>query len=190
MREMLIIAGPNGAGKTTAALALLPSLGIKHFLNADEIARGLSPLNPSLVDLQAGKLLLKRMNDMFEAGESFAVETTLSGHTYLRAIKKAQSLGYRVTIIYIFIIKAEVSIARVALRVSQGGHHIPTETIKRRYRLGLNNLLNIYVQLADKTEIYYNSEEGLELVSHKILNNHWNIENRTLFQTLMEKHDE
>jgi predicted ABC-type ATPase len=77
-----VIAGCNGAGKTTFAREFLPSIGVIRFLNADEIARGLSPLRPEAVAFKAGKLLLSELREFIDRQETFALESTLSGKTW------------------------------------------------------------------------------------------------------------
>jgi len=140
MPEMYIIAGCNGAGKTTAVYDLLPDVfNTIEFINADEIARGLSPFNPSGVAIQAGRIMLDRLEQMVERSGSFAFETTLSGFTYLSLIKKAKSRGYAVTLFYVYLNGVALAVERVAIRVSKGGHSIPNDVIERRYYKGLLN---------------------------------------------------
>ena len=149
-----MIAGPNGAGKTTAALKILPNfLSIHEFVNADEIARGLNPLNPDGQAVAAGRLMLGRMDGLISSGKSFAFETTGASHVFAEKLKRAKEAGYRVGLIYLWLPSAELSKIRVRLRVEQGGHDIPTETIERRYGRGLKNLINVYLPLADEVNI-------------------------------------
>lgn len=155
-RKLYIIAGPNGAGKTTASLTLLPVLNCTQWVNADEIARGLSPFAPESVAIEAGRLMLQRIEVLLAAGESFAIETTLATRSYHKLVKRAQALGYEVELIFFYLPSHEVSIKRVAHRVDHGGHNIPVDVIKRRYQAGLKNLRDIYMPIVDKWTIYDN----------------------------------
>jgi len=140
-KKIIIIAGPNGAGKTTFARNFLPQEAhTLHFINADLIAAGLAPFNPESVSFKAARLMLQELNESSEAGESFAFETTLSGMHYLRRIQSWQDQGYIVKLWFISLSSPELAISRVAERVSQGGHHIPKDVIRRRFAAGLKNL--------------------------------------------------
>jgi len=153
-----VIAGPNGAGKTTFALRYLPEItGCRNFINADLIADGLSPLDPSRVQLEAGKTLLREIKGHVEKGEDFAFETTLSGRSYLRLLKELRSKGWKVVLFYLWIPSAEFSRLRVQQRVAAGGHDIPDEAIARRYKRTVSNFLNVFVSLCDETMCYDNS---------------------------------
>ena len=113
MPNLYIIAGPNGAGKTTIAFTLLPeTLSIKEFVNADEIARGISPFNPESVAFQAGRVMLNRIDDLLLSGESFSIETTLTTLSYLKTIERAKRAGYEVVLFYIWLKTPEISIER------------------------------------------------------------------------------
>ena len=139
MSKLYIIAGCNGAGKTTASYTVLPEiLECREFVNADEIAKGLSPFNPSSVAIEAGRLMLKRIGELLSAGVSFSVETTLSTRSYINLIQQAQNQGYSVSLI-----------ERVKQRVANGGHDVPAPIIRRRYRSGLENFFRIYMPCVD-----------------------------------------
>ena len=145
-KHLYIISGPNGAGKTTASYTLLPKiLRCKEFVNADEIARGLSPFNPESVAIEAGQLMLKRINELLQRNVSFSIETTLSTRSYFHLVEKAHSQGYDVTLLYFWLKSPQEAIERVAERVAKGGHNIPNDTIIQRYWEGLDNLFNIYI---------------------------------------------
>lgn len=135
-----IIAGPNGAGKTTFAMKYLPGLGCLRFINADDIARGLSPLNESSALLAASKIFLHKIDEHIALKQNFAFETTLSGKAYLPKIKEWRKNGWRVELIYLYIPNAKTSALRVKQRVAQGGHNIPADAIARRYPRSLENL--------------------------------------------------
>jgi predicted ABC-type ATPase len=150
MPNLYIIAGCNGAGKTTASYTVLPEiLNCKEFVNADNIAAGISPFNPESVAIEAGRIMLKRINELLEEGADFALETTLSTKSYVSFVKKAQQAGYEVTLLYFWLSSPEMAHDRVAKRVSRGGHNIPIDVIDRRYYRGINNLLNLYIPICD-----------------------------------------
>ena len=143
--SLYIIAGCNGAGKTTASYTVLPDiLNCKEFVNADEIARGLSPFQPDRVSLQAGRLMLTRIKTLLAAQEDFALETTLATKSYVSLVKEAQQNGYRVHLLFFWLNSVALAIERVALRVQEGGHHIPEAVIRRRYEGGLRNFFRLY----------------------------------------------
>lgn len=142
MKKLYVIAGCNGAGKTTASYTILPEiLDCKEFVNADEIAKGISPFQPEKAGIEAGKWMLKRIKKLLETGENFAFETTLSTRSYVQLIDRAKQLNYRVTCLFLWLNSEELAISRVAARVKEGGHHISEEVIRRRYKRGLKNFL-------------------------------------------------
>lgn len=158
-----VIAGPNGAGKTTFALRYLPEItGCKNFINADLIADALSPLDPSKVQLEAGKTLLREIQANVKAGTDFAFETTLSGRMYVRLVNELRFKGWKIVLFYLWIPNAEFSRERVEQRVESGGHDIPDEAILRRYNRTVSNFLNVFSPLCDEVFCYDNS--GLEHV--------------------------
>ena len=140
-KKIIIIAGPNGAGKTTFAKNFLPQEAHTfRFINADLIAAGLAPFNPESVSFKAARLMLNELDEYTKAGESFAFETTLSGTHYLQRIQEWKNLGYAIKLWFIGLSSPELAISRVAERVAQGGHNIPEQVIRRRYKAGLDNL--------------------------------------------------
>ncbi|MDB5155678.1 MAG: Zeta toxin [Mucilaginibacter sp.] len=150
MPNLYIIAGCNGAGKTTASYTVLPKLLNCHeFVNADNIAAGLSPFKPESVAFEAGRIMLQRINDLLLTGQDFAFETTLSTRSYVSFIRKSKALGYSVTLLYFWLSSPQMAIERVAKRVSQGGHYIPDNVVTRRYYRGISNLLNLYIKVCD-----------------------------------------
>ena len=157
--KLYIIAGCNGAGKTTASFTILPEvLGCKEFINADEIAKGLSPFQPESVAMQAGRIMLARMDELLQKGETFAFETTLATKSYKQKIEWAQANGYEVTLLFFWLDSPNMAKKRVAQRVAEGGHSIPSETIERRYHNGIVNLFAIYIDMVDICYIFDNSE--------------------------------
>jgi predicted ABC-type ATPase len=168
MPEIFIIAGCNGAGKTTAAYNLLPNVfKTVEFVNADEIARGLSPLNVEGVAFQAGRIMLERIDYLIANKKSFSFETTLSGLSYIEILSKAKEIGYGITFFFVYLSSIELAINRVALRVSKGGHNIPIETIERRYKKGLQNFSK-YATLADEWYLLDNSGGEYALIAKSI----------------------
>ena len=156
--NLYIIAGCNGAGKTTASFTVLPEmLDCREFVNADEIARGLSPFHPEGVAIQAGRLMIDRVIHLLKEGETFAFETTLSTRSYVKLIQQAQRRGYFVTLLFFSLSTPEQAVQRVAKRVSQGGHNIPTDVVYRRFESGLSNLFNLYMPIVDYWALYDNS---------------------------------
>lgn len=151
---LIIFAGANGAGKTTVARLLLPKLKIREFVNADEIARGLSPLNPAGQAMRAGRLVLERIDGLIAQGESFAIETTLSGLSQVKKIEAAKEAGFKIELYYMFCRDINLNIRRVKLRAKQGGHDVPAADVRRRYRRSLYNLDNAYSSLCDKMYLY------------------------------------
>ena len=156
--NLYVIAGCNGAGKTTASCTVLPEmLNCREFVNADEIAAGLSPFNPEGVAIQAGRLMIDRIIHLLKEGATFAFETTLSTRSYVKLIQQAQKRGYFVTLLFFSLTTPEQAVKRVAKRVSQGGHNIPLDVIYRRYRAGLSNLFKLYKPVVDYWALYDNS---------------------------------
>ena len=162
---LYLFAGCNGAGKTTFARAYLTQLDpIPRFLNADEIARGLSPLNPRKIAVKAGKLLLHEIDECLIAGESFGLESTLSGTTYIRLFQRAKSLGYQLEIHYLWLPSPTLAIRRIAQRVKKGGHAIPDADVKRRFSRSLAHFQEIYAPLADSWTFRNNSIQPAALL--------------------------
>lgn len=167
-KQLYIIAGCNGAGKTTASFTILPEvLDCKEFINADEIAKGLSPFQPESVAMQAGRIMLARMDELLQKGETFAFETTLATKSYKQKIEWAQANGYEVTLLFFWLDSPNMAKKRVAQRVAEGGHSIPSETIERRYHNGITNLFAIYIDMVDICYIFDNSEGRKELIAQK-----------------------
>lgn len=167
-KNLYIIAGCNGAGKTTASFTILPSiLNCKEFVNADEIAKGLSPFQPEAVSFEAGRIMLHRIEELVHSGEDFAFETTLASKSYRGRILQAQSLGYRVILLFFWLRDMELAKYRVSSRVKEGGHNIPVEVIERRYSAGIRNLFDIYLGIVDEAMIFDNSDGKHELIAEK-----------------------
>lgn len=160
MPRCLIIAGPNGAGKTTFALKYLRRVGVDAFINADMIASGLSPFHPERQAAAAGRLFLREVETRITAREDFAIETTLSGRSYLRLIERLHADGWTVELYYLVLPSVRVSKMRVAERVSHGGHNIPAADIERRFPRSLRNLMDSYRMAVDECHVYRNDSDG------------------------------
>lgn len=158
MKEIVILGGPNGAGKTTAARMLLPTfIHVNEFLNADEIARELSPGDVDAAAISAARQMIERIQIYVHRGTSSGLDTTCSGRSYFRLFKECKDEGWRITLLFLGISSPEVAVERIAGRVKQGGHNIPADVVRRRYFAGLSNLLTLYLPLADEVEIYDNT---------------------------------
>lgn len=155
---LTIIAGPNGAGKSTFTRATQEAL-LFPVIDPDTEARLLRPDNPEAARIAGGKQAIKRARAYLANNRSFAVETTLSGHTYLRMMAEAKRKGWQVNLIYVGVDNVQTSIERVAQRVAAGGHNVPEEDIRRRYARSLANLV-VAIQQADSTSIFDNSTKS------------------------------
>ena len=161
MKKIIIIAGPNGAGKTTFAKEFLPAEAqTLRFINADLIAAGLAPFNPESAAFKAGRLMLEEIDECVDAGHSFAFETTLSGLVYMKKIAVWQAHGYQVKLWFLSLPSDDIAASRVALRVLQGGHNIPEDVIRRRFKAGLENFYERYSKVVNSWALYDSS--GLE----------------------------
>ncbi len=168
MKRLFIISGCNGAGKTTASYTILPEvLNCEEFVNADEIAKGLSPFNPESAAIQAGRLMLSRINQLINKGEDFAFETTLATKSYKNLVVNARDKGYIVTLLFFWLRTPELAVKRVETRVIEGGHSIPELIIRRRYDNGLRNFFGIYESLVDEWIFIDNSGEPYEIIAQK-----------------------
>ena len=166
MPRLYIISGPNGSGKTTASYSVLPELlDCSEFVNSDEFAKHLSPFAPESAYITASRLMLRKVNYLFDRREDFCIETTLATRALLKMTRSAQEKGYYVTVLYFWLKNPEIAIERVAKRVQAGGHDIPEETIRRRYQMGLNYLFHHYMQTCDKWILADNSVPPFEVIA-------------------------
>lgn len=129
------------------------------FVNADLIAAGLSPFAPGSANIKAGRLMIEEIESHVRRRESFAFETTLSGRRYTRMIPRWQSMGYTVKLVFLYVADVKLAIERVRVRVKQGGHDVPEDFIRRRYRAGWRNFQQHYKGLVDLWVVYDNSSE-------------------------------
>lgn len=184
-KNLYIIAGCNGAGKTTASFTILPEiLNCKEFVNADEIARGLSPFQPEKVSFEAGRIMIKRINELLEVYENFAFETTLATKSYKSKVLLAQKKKYTVTLLFFWLQNVDLAIERVKTRVVEGGHNIETEIIKRRYINGIKNLFEIYIDIVDEVMIFDNSGRKPDLIAEKTKENDITVIDELKFELL------
>jgi len=158
--DVVALAGPNGAGKSTVGPALLrESLGLSTFVNADLIAQGLSGLDPEGAAFEAGRVMLERLDELAGRRASFAFETTLAGRAYARRISELLADGYRFHVVFLWLDSPELAVARVKYRVRAGGHAIPEDAVRRRYRSGIRNFFDLYRPLTTSWQVYDNSSE-------------------------------
>ena len=190
MPHVIIIAGPNGAGKTTAAPALLgQALQIDHFVNADTIAAGLSAFAPEKAAIQAGKAMLQRMHYLADNNENFAFETTLASRSFAPWIVKLKEKGYIFHLTFLALDSPDLAVLRVAERVKLGGHFVPEDTIRRRFKAGLTNFFKLYEPIADSWQMYDNSDVGSPASIASKINNKLEINNSIHWQNLVEQYD-
>ncbi len=180
-----MIGGPNGAGKTTMAMTLLPDhLKIVEFINADSIAAGLSPFNPSANELLAGRLMLQRIHSLIDQGTSFAFETTMASRIFTPLLDDWRKKGHLLHVVFVFIQDPQISTSRVKLRASLGGHYIEEDVVKRRYRRGLLNFFNLYLPLADSWSCYDNSGDNPLLIAYGGISGELTIVQSDVWETM------
>jgi predicted ABC-type ATPase len=184
-KNLYIIAGCNGAGKTTASFTILPEIiNCKEFVNADEIAKGISPFQPEKVAFESGRIMLNRIDELLKENESFAFETTLSTKSYKNKIIKAKENGYVVTLLFFWLQNIELAKERVRIRVQEGGHNIEPEVIERRYKNGITNLFKIYLPIVDGAFIFDNSQGKHQLLAIKTVDGNLSILDENKFKML------
>jgi predicted ABC-type ATPase len=188
--EVFVIAGPNGAGKTTFAREFLPKqVHCLEFLNADLIAQGLSPFSPQSEKTRAGKLFLTRLRELIEQRRDFGFETTLSGRNHAVLLRAMRKKGYRVSLFWLWLPTAELAIERVATRVAQGGHDVPTGDIRRRHARGIANFFRIYQQLADEW-CFFDSAPPVPVLIARQAYGSLTFLNRDLYESIRSKVDQ
>ena len=162
---LYIIAGANGSGKSTLASELLPAKTL-DFLNADEVAKEICPEHIESVKIKAGKLVLKRLEQLLNKKKSFAIETTLAGKNHIKTIQKANELGYKIILIYSYLDSIEMCENRIKIRVLNGGHDIPQKDIIRRFYRSKENFWNLYKDIVDEWNLFYNGLSEYTIVAH------------------------
>ena len=166
MPRLYIVSGCNGAGKTTASYTLLPEmLECRQFVNSDEFAKGLSPFNPEGASIQASRFMLMRIRYLLQRKEDFGIETTLATRSLLNTVRAAQAEGYYVTVLYFWLNSPDLAVKRVKARVAAGGHNIPEETVRRRYRVGINYFFNDYAPICDRWILADNYQVPFKVVA-------------------------
>ena len=186
-KNLYIIAGCNGAGKTTASFTILPEiLECKEFVNADEIAKGLSPFQPEKVAFEAGRIMLERINLLLKSNENFAFETTLATKSYKSKLLWAKEQGYTIKLLFFWLPTVEMAIERVAIRVSEGGHNIPNDVIARRYKRGIQNLFKIYIPLCSEWILFDNSKNQIEEIANGKFNDFIQISQKEKFDLIKD----
>lgn len=189
-KNLYIIAGCNGAGKTTASYTILPEIiECKEFVNADEIAKGLSPFQPEKVSFESGRIMITRINELLKDNVSFAFETTLSTKSYKNKIHQAKKQGYTITLLFFWLNNIKLAKERVKTRVKEGGHNILSDVIERRYKKGIYNLFDIYLPIVDVALIFDNSYGKHELIARKTTEDSIDFLNEKSFKQL-KKHYE
>ncbi len=166
MPRLYIISGPNGSGKTTASYGVLPELlDCSEFVNSDEFAKHLAPFAPESAYITASRLMLRKIQYLFNRREDFCIETTLATRSLVKMVRMAQQKGYYVTVLYFWLNSPDIAVERVAKRVQAGGHDVPEETIRRRYQMGLYYLFNNYMQTCDKWILADNSTPPFDIIA-------------------------
>lgn len=191
MPRLYIISGCNGAGKTTASYSLLPEmLDCREFVNSDEFAKGLSPFDPSKASIQASKYMIMKFRYLLKRQQDFAVETTLATRTLLKTVRMAQDAGYTVTLLYFWLNSPELAIERVKARVEAGGHNIPEETIRRRYKVGIYYFFNSYAPICERWILADNSQAPFRVIAEGTKNEILNIRDEETYQKIKAIADE
>ncbi len=189
-KNLYIIAGCNGAGKTTASYTILPEIiACKEFVNADEIAKGLSPFQPETVAFESGRIMINRINELLKDNQSFAFETTLSTRSYRNKIIQARTQGYTITLLFFWLNNIALAKERVKIRVIEGGHHIPENVIERRYLKGIYNLIDIYLPIVDGALIFDNSYGKHQLIAQKLTTEILTVIDKPKFNKLKKIYD-
>ena len=187
MPRLYIISGCNGAGKTTASYSLLPEmLDCSEFVNSDEFAKGLSPFNPEKASIQASRYMLLKIRYLLKKKSDFAVETTLATRTLLKTVKLAQEAGYTVTLLYFWLKTPELAVERVRARVGSGGHNIPEETIRRRYKVGIDYFFHYYSPICERWILADNSQIPFRVIAEGSKNDVINIKDEDTYEKIRQ----
>ena len=194
MPRLYIISGCNGAGKTTASYTMLPEmLDCSEFVNSDEFAKGLSPFNPEKASIQASRYMIMKIRYLLKRQQDFGIETTLATRTLLKTIRLAQEAGYTVTLLYFWLNSPDLAVERVAARVGTGGHDIPEETIRRRYRVGIDYFFHDYAPICERWILADNSQIPFRVIAEGSKNDLINIKDEATYEQIrkvaLERHD-
>ena len=186
--ELIIIAGPNGAGKTTFVNTYLPEYtNVREFVNADLIAKGMSPFDSEGVQIEACKIFLNRVRQLIESRTSFSFESTLSGKTHIALIKAARANGYAVRLYFIYLNSVSLSLERIAERVGRGGHDVPSDIVVRRYGRSLRNLIADYLPLVDDWQLFDNSDNSFREIARELSEERF-VADEVLFNHLIDEY--
>ena len=187
MPNLFIISGCNGAGKTTASMTVLPeTLECHEFVNCDEIAKGLNPLNPDSAKVTAARLMLARIKKLISLEADFAIETTLATKSYHALVKHAQEKGYNIKLLYFWLQSPELALQRVAERVKNGGHNVEEHIVRRRYSSGIRNLFKLYLPVVDYFILIDNSVMPREVISEGNMHDAVKVYNEEKFNKLRQ----
>ena len=194
MPRLYIISGCNGEGKTTASYTMLPEmLDCSEFVNSDEFAKGLSPFNPEKASIQASRYMITKIRYLLKKQKDFGIETTLATRTLLKTVRLAQDAGYTVTLLYFWLNSPDLAVERVAARVGTGGHNIPEETIRRRYRVGIDYFFHDYAPICERWILADNSQIPFRVIAEGSKNDLINIKDEATYEQIrrqaIEKHD-
>ena len=185
MPRLYIISGCNGAGKTTASYTMLPEmLSCSEFVNSDEFAKGLSPFQPEKASIQAGRYMIAKTRYLLKKRMDFGIETTLATRTILKTVKMAQEAGYTVTLLYFWLNSPELAIERVRARVEAGGHNIPEETIRRRYKVGIDYFFHDYAPICERWILADNSQIPFRVIAEGSKLDVINIKDRETYEKI------
>ncbi|MBR4391432.1 MAG: zeta toxin family protein [Bacteroidales bacterium] len=187
MSNLYIISGCNGAGKTTASMTVLPeTLQCREFVNCDEIAKGLNPLNPDSAKVAAARLMLSRIKKLIADNADFAIETTLATKSYHALVQRAQEKGYDIKLIYFWLQSPELALQRVAERVKNGGHNVEEHIVRRRYAMGIRNLFRLYFPVVDYFILIDNSVVPREVVAEGSIHDSVKVYNEEKFKMIRQ----
>jgi predicted ABC-type ATPase len=186
--KVVVLAGPNGAGKSTSAARLLRgALKVDEFVNADTIAQGLSAFAQDRVAIQAGRIMLSRLNELAAARNSFGFETTLASRSFAARLAELRAAGYHVHIVFLWLPSADEAVARVTERIRAGGHAVPEATVRRRYISGLKNLFDLYLPLSDSWQVIDNSSRRPHYIAAGTSKGEAKVNDQLTWQAILAK---
>jgi len=189
--SVVILAGPNGAGKSTAAPDLLHgALEVNEFVNADVIDRGLSAFDPDSVAIAAGRVMLARIQELAEQRVNFAFETTLASRSLAPRIRDLLASGYAIHLVFLWLSSADLAVQRVAARVAAGGHNVPEDTVRRRYRGGIRNFFAVYQPIVTSWALFNASGPEPTLVAERVESQSLRVYDSTIWVTAQRQSTE
>ena len=186
MPRIFVIGGPNGAGKTTVASGLLPQiLECDEYVNADAIAKALSPFESNRAAFKAGRVMLDTIHGLADRQKDFAFETTMASRTFAPFLKRCRGQGYEINLLFLWLHSVALAQRRVAKRVRSGGHGIPNDVVRRRYQAGLRNLLGLYIPLADNWYVFDNSGTRARPVAASTSGGRFQLQDELIWRRMM-----